>query len=76
MVSETQRKRGETLMQDNDSSNNINNREESYNTYLLHKILGILIQLKNNQNPPVNYPLIFMVSVITSAITTAIINCL
>ena len=36
-------------MQDNDSSNNINNREESYNTYLLHKILGILIQLKNNQ---------------------------
>lgn len=61
-------------MQDNDSSNSINNREESYNTYLLHKILGILVRLQNNQNPPVNYPLIFMVSVITTAITTAIIN--
>lgn len=61
-------------MQDYDSLNNISNEEESYNTYLLHKILGILIQLKNNQNPPVNYPLIFMVSVTTSVITTAIIN--
>lgn len=61
-------------MQDNDSLNSINNREESYNTYLLHKILGILVRLQNNQNPPVNYPLIFMVSVITTAITTAIIN--
>lgn len=61
-------------MQDNDFSNNIDNREESYKTYLLHKILGILIQLKDNQNPPVNYPMIFIVSVITSAITTAVIN--
>lgn len=60
-------------MQDNDFSTH-NNQEESYNTYLLYKILRILIRLQNNQNPPVNYPLIFMVSVITSVITTAIIN--
>lgn len=60
-------------MQDNDFSTR-NNPEESYNTYLLHKILGILNRLQNNQNPPVNYPLIFMVSVITSVITTAIVN--
>lgn len=49
-------------------------KEESYNIYLLHKILSELKWMRFNQNPPVNYPLIFIVSAVTSVITNLIIT--
>lgn len=50
------------------------NKEEEYNTYLLHKILEKLERMEWNHNPPVNYPLIVIVSAVTSLITIFVIN--
>lgn len=48
--------------------------EESYDTYLLHKILCEIKCLRSEQRPPVNYPLIFIVSAVTSIVTQIIIT--
>ncbi|QDW74393.1 hypothetical protein FND36_10330 [Lachnospiraceae bacterium KGMB03038] len=46
--------------------------DKRYNDYLLHKILAKLDWLEWNCHPPVNYPLIIMVSIMTSVITTLV----
>lgn len=51
-----------------------NEQEESYESYLLHRILSELKCLRLEQRPPVNYPLIFIVSVVTSIVTQIIIT--
>ena len=51
-----------------------NKKEEEYNTYLLHKMLEKIEWLEWNQRPPVNYPLIVIVSIIASIITQIIIT--
>ena len=48
--------------------------EESYESYLLHRILSELKCLRLEQRPPVNYPLIFIISAVTSIITQIIIT--
>ena len=48
--------------------------EESYESYLLHRILSEIKCLRLEQRPPVNYPLIFIVSAVTSIITQIIIT--
>lgn len=51
-----------------------NDQEENYDTYLLHRILCEIKCLRSEQRPPVNYPLIFIVSVATSIITQIVIT--
>ena len=48
--------------------------KEKHNEYLLHKVLAKLDWLEWNCHPPVNYPLIVIVSVVTSVITTFVIT--
>ena len=62
-------------MQDKDLSfERDNGNEERYESYLLHRILSELKCLRLEQRPPVNYPLIFIVSAATSIITQLIIT--
>lgn len=45
------------------------NEREYHSEYLLHKILEKLEWMEWNYNPPVNYPLIVIISAVTSLIT-------
>ena len=70
-----QRKDGDKVVQDKDRSfDQSSKEEENYESYLLHRILSELKCLRLEQRPPVNYPLIFIVSAVTSIITQIIIT--
>lgn len=48
--------------------------EIRHNQYLLHKVVGRLNWMEWHCHPPVNYPLIAIVSIVTSVITTVVIS--